>query len=50
MASARAAGERGGTRKPDSPSSTVKVRPPTREATTGVPQAIASTATRPNDS
>src|SRR5256712_6066701 len=50
IASASASSSPGGTRRPDSPSSMSVCRPPTRVPTTGVPQAIASRATRPNDS
>ena len=39
-----------GTSAPFSPSWTMVASPPTRDATTGVPQAIDSTATSPNDS
>ena len=50
MAAASAAGSPSGTRQPVTPSCTVVVSPPTREATTGLPQAMASSATMPNDS
>jgi hypothetical protein len=50
MAAARAGASPSGTSRPVTPSCTVVVRPPTREATTGLPHAIASSATMPNDS
>ena len=49
-AAAKSAGSRSSTRKPVTPSSTSVRSPPTAAATTGVPQAAASRATRPNDS
>ena len=48
--SASAATSLSGTRKPVTPSRTVVTSPPTREAITGLPHAIASSATMPNDS
>ncbi|OUD90792.1 hypothetical protein CMMCAS03_09580 [Clavibacter michiganensis subsp. michiganensis] len=45
-----AAGSRGGTRIPVTPSTTLSVRPPTADATTGTPEAIASSGTMPNGS
>ena len=50
MLAASAHGSPSGTSSPVTPSRTVLCRPPTREATTGLPQAIASSATIPNDS
>src|ERR1700761_335750 len=47
---AQSAGSCPSTRTPESPSLTTVRRPPTLAATTGVPQACASRATRPNDS
>jgi hypothetical protein len=50
MRSASSSGSRSGTWKPVSPSFTKKASPPTSDAITGVPHAIASSATIPNDS
>ena len=50
MSSAYADGSRSSTRYPVTPSSTRNRSPPTSAATTGVPHAAASSATRPNDS
>ena len=50
MAAASAAGSRGSTRTPVTPSSTTDASPPTRVATTGRPTASASSATNPNGS
>src|SRR5439155_941823 len=50
MRSPRAMASPSGTRKPVTPSRTVVARPPTREPITGLPHAIASSATIPNDS
>ena len=49
-AAASAAGSPGGTSTPVSPSTTTSGMPPTRLATTGVPQAIASRLMSPNGS
>jgi hypothetical protein len=49
-ASPSAAGSPGGTSSPVSPSATTSGMPPTREATTAVPQAIASRLTMPSGS
>ncbi len=50
MALAYCAGSCSPTRTPEKPSRTAVGRPPAAAATTGVPQACASTATRPKDS
>ena len=47
---ARRSGSRGGTWTPVTPSTTVSIIPPTAEATTGTPHAIASSGTMPNGS
>jgi hypothetical protein len=47
---AQSAGSCPSTSTPERPSLTTVRRPPTRAATTGVPQACASSATSPNDS
>ena len=49
-AAARAAGSSGGTSSPVSPSLTTSGMPPTRDATTAVPHAIASRLTMPSGS
>src|SRR5947208_3253532 len=48
-ASAMRSGERGGTCSPVVPSTTVSIRPPTALATTGTPQAMASSGTKPDE-
>ncbi len=47
---AHSRGSRPSTSSPVSPSLTIDRSPPTDAATTGVPQAAASSATSPNDS